>query len=133
MPSLQKMTIIGHVGKDAEMRYTPQGTAVTNFSVAVTETYKVGEEQRKSTIWFRVTTWGKRAETCNQYVKKGMLVQVEGKLKADDNGRPRIYTKTDGTSAADFEITAFDVLFLSRADSSPQTEQASPPDEEVPY
>ena len=76
--------IVGNVGKDPEMRYTPSGQAVTSFSIATNRQYTTGNgEQVKETVWFRVTTWGKQAEVCNQYVKKGMKVLVEGRLTPD--------------------------------------------------
>lgn len=110
--------IAGNVGKDPEMRYTPSGQAVTSFSVATNRQYTTGNgEQVKETIWFRVSTWGKTAETCNQYVKKGMKVLVEGRLTPDKTtGGPRIWTKQDGSAGASFEVTANTVRFLSRAD-----------------
>ena len=78
--------IVGNVGKDPEMRYTPSGQAVTSFSVATNRQYTAGNgEQVKETIWFRVSTWGKTAEVCNQYVKKGSKVLVEGRLTPDKN------------------------------------------------
>jgi single-strand DNA-binding protein len=77
MSNFQQTIVIGRVGKDAEMRYTGSGQAVTAFSVAVSKQYKnAAGEQVKNTNWFRVSAWGKSAEICNQYVKKGMLVQV---------------------------------------------------------
>lgn len=87
--------IVGNVGKDPEMRYTPSGQAVTSFSVATNRQYTGNNgEQVKETIWFRVSTWGKTAEVCNQYVKKGSKVLVEGRLTPDKNtGGPRIWTK----------------------------------------
>ena len=73
--------IAGNVGKDPEMRYTPSGQAVTSFSVATNRQYTTGNgEQVKETIWFRISTWGKTAEICNQYVKKGSKVLIEGRL-----------------------------------------------------
>ena len=107
--------IVGNVGKDPEMRYTPSGQAVTSFSVATNRQYTGNNgEQVKETIWFRVSTWGKTAEVCNQYVKKGSKVLVEGRLTPDKNtGGPRIWTKSDGTAGASFEITASNVRFLS--------------------
>ena len=128
MSNYQQTTIIGRVGKDAEMRYTGSGQAVTAFSVAVSKQYKnAAGEQVKNTNWFRVSAWGKSAEICNQYVKKGMLVQVVGELKGDENGNPKVYTKKDGTAAASFELTAFNVLFLSRVEGDqPPVEDESP-------
>jgi single-strand DNA-binding protein len=107
--------IVGNVGKDPEMRYTPSGQAVTSFSVATNRQYTGSNgEQVKETIWFRVSTWGKSAETCNQYVKKGSKVLVEGRLTPDKaTGGPRIWTKSDGSSGASFEVTANTVRFLS--------------------
>ena len=107
--------IEGNVGKDPEMRYTPSGQAVTSFSVATSRQYTAGNgEQVKETIWFRVSTWGKTAEVCNQYVKKGSKVLVEGRLTPYKNtGSPRIYTKQDGSAGTSFEVTASTVRFLS--------------------
>ena len=109
------LIIVGNVGKDPEMRYTPSGQAVKSFSVATNRQYTTGNgEQVKETIWFRVTTWGKQAEICNQYVKKGMKVLVEGRLTPDKaTGGPRTYTRPDGSTAASFEVTAGTVRFLS--------------------
>jgi single-strand DNA-binding protein len=107
--------IVGNVGKDPEMRYTPSGQAVTSFSVATNRQYTTGNgEQVKETIWFRVTTWGKQAEICNQYLKKGSKVLIEGRLTPDKGtGGPRIWTKQDGSAGASFEVTAGTVRFLS--------------------
>ena len=107
--------IAGNVGKDPEMRYMPDGKAVTSFSVATNRQYTASNgEQVKETIWFRVATWGKTAEVCNQYVKKGSKVLVEGRLTADKNtGGPKIWTRQDGTTGASFEISASNVRFLS--------------------
>lgn len=107
--------VVGNVGRDAEMRYTPSGAAVASFSVATNRQYTASNgEQVKETVWFRVSAWGKQAEVCNQYVKKGMKVLVEGRLNADPNsGGPRIWTGQDGSSRASFEVTAATVRFLS--------------------
>ena len=120
------LLIVGNVGKDAEMRYTPSGQAVTSFSVATSRKYTGGSgEQVEETIWFRVSTWGKVAEICNQYVKKGSKVLVEGRLTPDKaTGGPRVWTKQDGTAQASFEVTANTVRFLStrgegKSDSTP--------------
>lgn len=111
--------IIGNLGKDPEMRYTPSEQAVCSFSVASTRKYTSGNgEQVKETIWFRVQTWGKLAEVCNQYLKKGGLVYVEGRLIPDkQTGSPRVWSKQDGTAGASFEVNAQTVRFLSRMES----------------
>jgi len=110
-----QIIIVGNVGKDAEMRFTPSGQAVATFSVATSREYKdASGEQVKETIWFRVSTWGKTAEICNQYVKKGSKVLVEGRLTPDKStGGPRVWAKKDGTAQASFEVTANTVRFLS--------------------
>jgi single-strand DNA-binding protein len=111
----QTIIIAGNVGRDPEMRYTPSGQAVTSFSVATNRQYTSNNgELVKETIWFRVSAWGKQAETCNQYLKKGSKVLVEGRLTADPaTGGPRIWQAQDGASRASFEVSAQTVRFLS--------------------
>lgn len=101
--------LVGNVGRDPEMRYTPSGQAVTSFSVAVSD----GFGEKKKTVWFRVSAWEKTAEACNNYLHKGSRVLVEGRLNADEKGGPRIWNRQDGTPAASFEITASVVRFLT--------------------
>jgi single-strand DNA-binding protein len=123
-------TIVGRVGRDAEMRYTPTGQAVCSFSVAVSEEYTKDGQKIKKTKWIRVTSWGKQAEVHNQYVKKGMLVLVAGKLNGDENGNPKIFKKQDGSASASFEMTANTVQFLSRVEG----QEAAPAQEsEFPF
>jgi single-strand DNA-binding protein len=114
------LIIVGNVGRDPEMRYTPSGQAVTSFSVASNRKYTSSNgEQVNETIWFRVSAWGKQAEVCNQFLKKGSRVLIEGRLTPDRaTGGPRLWQKQDGTSAASFEVTAQTVRFLTtRAES----------------
>lgn len=112
--------IAGNVGREPEMRYTPTGQAVTTFSVAVNRMYSDSKgEKVKETIWFRITAWGKLAETCSQYVQKGNQVLIEGRLQPDpQSGGPRVFTRKDGTTAASYEIVASTVRFLGRRESS---------------
>lgn len=111
----QKVTIIGNLGSDPEMRYMQDGTAVTSFSVATNRKWKnkdgsPGEE----TVWFRVSAWRRLAETTNQYLSKGRQVFVEGRLTADkETGGPRVWTGNDGQPRASFELMALEVKFLS--------------------
>ncbi|MGW8143511.1 MAG: single-stranded DNA-binding protein [Anaerolineales bacterium] len=107
--------LVGNLGRDPEMRYTPSGQAVTNFNVATNRQYTNSDgEKVKETTWFRVSTWGKTAEITNQYLRKGSKVLVEGRLNPDpETGGPRIWNRQDGSSAASYEITANRVLFLS--------------------
>jgi single-strand DNA-binding protein len=112
--------LVGFLGRDPEMRYTPSGQAVTNFNIATNRQYTGSDgNQVKETTWFRISTWGKQAETCNQYLKKGSRVLVEGRLNPDPTtGGPRLWTRQDGTSAASYEVTASLVRFLtSRAEA----------------
>lgn len=111
-----KVILVGNLGRDPEMRYTPGGQAVTNLSVATNRTYTDNSgNQVKQTVWFRVAVWGKQAESCNQYLRKGRQVLVEGRLTGDDNGNPRIWTAQDGTPRASFEVNAETVRFLGGA------------------
>lgn len=112
--SFHTIILIGNLGRDPEMRYTPSGQPVTSFSVASNRSYTGSDGQKvDETIWFRVTAWGKQAETCNQYLHKGSKVLVEGRLTPDKSGSPRIWTKQDGTPGASFEVNAATVRFLS--------------------
>lgn len=134
--------IAGNVGRDAEMRYTPSGQAVASFSVATNREYMRNDEKVKETIWFRISAWGKQAEVCNQYVKKGMKVLVEGRLTADQStGGPRIWSGNDGAPKASFEVTAATVRFLSsRGDASDMVGAAQelggefvPSEDDIPF
>ena len=141
--------IVGNLGKDPEMRYTPSGQAVTNFRVATNRQYTGGDGQLvKESIWFRVSTWGKLAETCNQYLKRGRSVLIEGRLTPDkDTGGPRIWTRQDGTAGASFEVTANTVRFLGGREGSEENGNggndgymnstpapaAGPDDEDIPF
>ena len=111
-----KVIIVGNLGRDPEMRYTPQGTPVTNFSVATNRKWTSADgTPGEETVWFRVSAWGRMAEVCNEYLSKGRQVFVEGQLRPDpETGRPRIWTRQDGTPGASFEIRAFTVRFLGR-------------------
>ena len=106
--SLNKCMIIGNLGRDPEMRYTPQGTAVTSFSVAVSRSFnsRVGEPLEE-TVWFRVTAWNKLAEICNQYLTKGQRVYVEGRVSM------RMWDGNDGQKHGSLELTASDLMMLS--------------------
>ena len=113
MASLNKVMIIGNVGGEPEMRYTPDGKPVTSFRVATNRLYTTLEgERRQETEWFTVVAWGKLAEQCNQFLSKGRLVYAEGRLRTrswdDQSGQRRYRT----------EVIAERVNFLDRRDSS---------------
>lgn len=119
--SFHTVILAGNLGRDPEMRYTPGGQAVTNFSVAVDDSYTNNNGERVDrTIWFRVSTWGKQAESCNQYLKKGSKVLVEGRMVVDPaTGGPRTWSRQDGTTAASLEVRANTVRFLSSRGETP--------------
>jgi single-strand DNA-binding protein len=140
------LIIVGNLGRDPEMRYTPGGQAVTSFSVATSRQYTSSNGQLvKETVWFRVSAWGKQAETCNQYLKKGSKVLVEGRLSPDQaTGGPKTFTRKDGTSGASYDVTANTVRFLtSRAEGEssagvPASDDSFAPsagatDDEIPF
>ena len=109
----QKITIVGYLGKDPEMRYFDDGTPVTNFSVAASRKYTGADGQPvDETTWFRVSVVGKQAEACNTYLSKGRPVLIEGRLQPDSGGNPRVWTRDDGTPNASFEVRANIVQFL---------------------
>ena len=108
-----RVEFIGNLGQDPEMRYTPSGTAVTNFNVAVNRKYKLGDgTEKEETTWIRVSAFGKLAEITNEYLEKGRQVFVEGKLVPDENGAPRIWEGSDGQARASFEVRADTIKFL---------------------
>ena len=144
-----KVTIIGNLGQDPEMRYTPSGTAVTNFTVATTD--KVSKERTPDcpdgwkesynsknwelTTWWRVTAWRQLAETCNQFLTKGKQVYIEGVVNgAAVNGSqyPRIWTGNDGTPRANFEVTARVVRFLGGRGGAAEVAGDEGPEEPPP-
>ena len=116
----QKIIIVGNLGGDPEMRYMPDGTAVTNFSLATNRKWTDGAgNPQEEVTWFRVSTWRRVAENCNQYLQRGSKVLVEGRIKPDPStGSPRLYQRQDGTVGASYEITADTVRFLSGRDDS---------------
>jgi len=126
-----KIIIIGNLGRDPEMRYTQDGTPVTNFSVATNRKWTNQDGSKgEETIWFRVSAWKRLAETCNQYLQKGRQVLVEGQLKPDPaTGGPRIWTGNDGVARAQYEITAFTVRFLGGRGEAPPAEVPGAPEE----
>ncbi len=114
MANLNKVMIIGNVGSDPEMRFTPNGNPVTSFRVATNRVYTTPEGERKQeTDWFTIVTWNKLAEQCNQFLSKGRLVYVEGRL------HNRSWEGQDGQKRFRTEIIANRVTFLDRQSSSP--------------
>ena len=108
--SFNKIIIVGNLGRDPELRYTPQGTAVCNFSAATNERRrdKAGEQQDVTT-WFRVNAWGRQAENVSKYLAKGRRVYVEGRLHVEE------WNDRDGKSRYTLEVNASDVQFLDSA------------------
>src|SRR5664279_4016663 len=105
--SLNKAMIIGNLGRDPEMRYTPNGQAVTQFTVAVNRSYRVGEEWKEETEWFRVVAWAQLAERTAEHLRKGNKVYVEGRLQTrsweDKDGQKRYTCLLYTSDAADEE------------------------------
>ncbi len=130
----QQIIIVGNLGKDPEMRYTPSGTPVTSMNIASNRKYTGSDGQVvKETTWFRVSVFGKSAETCAQYLKKGSAVLVEGRLTPDKNsGGPRTYQRQDGTTGATYEVFANTVRFLSSRGEGGPGAASAPGEEDVP-
>ena len=100
MASWAQTIIAGHLGRDPETRYLPSGDAVTNFSVAVTESWKKDGEKKEQTTWYRVNAFGKLAEICGQYLKKGSSVLIVGKMQQ------REWNDKDGNKRESWELRA---------------------------
>lgn len=116
---MNKIILIGNVGREPEMRFTPDGKPVVDFSLAVTKKYR-GED---FTEWFKVTAWGKLAETVNQYVTKGMKVMAEGRVELEE-------WDSDNGKRSQMKVTASSVEFLSKSDK-PQEEEAENTSDEI--
>ena len=116
--SVNKVILVGRLGRDPETRFTSGGSAVTNFSVATDESYKdkSGERQKK-TEWHKIVVWGKQAEVAQQYLKKGSLVFIDGQIQT------RQWTNKEGANQTAFEIKANNFRML---DKSPSQGQAAP-------
>jgi len=120
---MHKITIIGHLGRDPEMRYTPEGQGVTTFSVASSRKYKTSSgEQKEETEWFNVSAWGKLAEICNQYLTKGKQVYVEGRLKT------RTYETQAGETRFSLDVSCSEIQFLGggQGQGEPAVEDREP-------
>ena len=118
MPSLNKLTIIGNVGNEPEMRFTPNGKPVTSFSVATNWLYTTSQgERRQETEWFNVVAWNRLAEQCNQFLAKGRLVYVEGRIHT------RSWEGQDGQQHTRAEVIASRVIFLERRGAAPGEEK----------
>ncbi|HSF23940.1 MAG TPA: single-stranded DNA-binding protein [Blastocatellia bacterium] len=121
MASFNKVILVGYLGRDPELRYTPEGTAVCNFSMATTERKKSKSgEFHDVTTWFRVTLWRRQAEVASQYLSKGRQVYVEGRLSMTE------YQDRDGNTRTSLEVQGTDIQFIgSRGDEgSPREPRA---------
>ncbi|HSG26467.1 MAG TPA: single-stranded DNA-binding protein [Anaerolineales bacterium] len=105
---LNKVMVIGHLGRDPEMRYTPSGRPVTNFNVATSRSWKTSDNERRTeTEWFNVVAWGSLAEICNQYLTKGQQVYIEGRLQTRR-------WEEDGVHRSTVEIVAKEMVMLGK-------------------
>jgi single-strand DNA-binding protein len=121
----QQITIVGYVGRNAELRYTPSGKAVANFSVATSKISGSGEDRKEKTTWFTVTVWETRAEMAAEYVKKGMRIMAVGEVAAN------AYTSKDGTAQATLELTAHQLIFMSSKAEAERRGDGNKPVEET--
>jgi single-strand DNA-binding protein len=124
---INKVIIVGNLGRDPEVRYSQAGMAICNFSVAVTERVKDGDAWKEATEWFRVVTFGKTAETAGQYLQKGRQVYVEGRLKTSK------YKDKEGAEKTSVELVANTVQFLGGPkDGAARDENAPAPSKGAP-
>lgn len=137
MASFNKIVIVGYLGRDPEIRFSPTGTAVCKFSIATTEKRKnIAGKPEDITTWFQAVTFGRHAEICNQYLSKGKQVYIEGRLRLDE------WTDREGQPRVTLEVTVLDVQFIgSQADSSnsvgtykqQHTPESPAPPQSAPY
>jgi single-strand DNA-binding protein len=142
--SFNKIILVGNLGRDPELRYTPQGTPVCSFSLATNERRKDRNtgENNDITTWFRVTLWGRQAETASQYLTRGRPVYIEGRLRVEE------WTDRDGKPRHTLEVNATDMQFVgggrgdeagapqakaAAAANDPIPDAGSPTDDDVPF
>jgi len=131
--NFNKVILCGHLSSDPEVRYTPNGTAITGFSLAVNRSFKKNNELQKEVSFFEVTVFGKNAENCGQYLSKGSGVLIEGRLKQD------VWQADDGSKRSKVKVIADHVQFLSKPKEGSGTSEkgGSDPsqvfDEEIPF
>lgn len=143
--SFNKITLVGNLGRDPELRYTPQGTPVCSFSLATNERRKdrTTGENNDITTWFRVTLWGRQAETASQYLTRGRPVYIEGRLRVEE------WTDRDGKQRHTLEVHATDMQFIggggrgdesgaapSKPDAAPRESAPEPADlsdDDIPF
>jgi single-strand DNA-binding protein len=127
MPGLNKVQLIGYLGADPEARFTPGGKKVTTFNMAVTRSWRDAEgEKKEATEWVKIETWSGLAEICAQYLKKGSLTYVEGRLQTDKwevEGEPRSRTK----------VVASEMQMLDRKQEAGESHVVSEEGEEYPF
>ena len=118
--SFNRIILVGNLGRDPELRYTPQGTPVCSFSMATNERRKDRNgEMQDQTTWFKVTLWGRQAETASQYLHKGKPVYIEGRLRVEE------WTDRDGKPRQTLEVTATDMQFIGSRGEEPVAERAA--------
>lgn len=126
MPALNRVQIIGRLGKDPEGKFTPTGKKVSHFSVAISNRWKSKEgEAKEYTEWVNVEAWGRLGEICQEYLKKGSLVFVEGRLKTDkyeDKGENRYYTKVVALSMQMLDRKSNDEPMMTVEEDAPEYE-----------
>ena len=133
MANFNKVILIGNLTRDPELRYTPSGSAVTTLGLAINNKYKQGDEWKEDTCFIDCVVFGKRAESCNEYLNKGAPVLVEGRL------RWRSWEGQDGQKRSKHEVVANNIQFIPRGPGSPQGAKPLPaedeafPEEEPPF
>ena len=126
MARLNKVMLIGNVGQDPELRYTPDGNPVANFSIAVNRRRRVGDEYKDETEWFNIVCFSRTAENVNQYLTKGQKVYVEGRFQSSE------YVGQDGNQRKSFEVIANEVTFLSTKNEADSINQNAAQSTEKP-
>jgi len=127
--SYQKLILVGNLGSEPEMRFTAEGTPVTNFSLAVNRTYTVNDQKVEEVTWFRVACWQRMAEIAADYLKKGYQVMIEARLAPEI----RIWTDQQGTQRASYEVTCERLVLLANRDNAdPAQAQPAQPQARAP-
>jgi single-strand DNA-binding protein len=127
MVSYNRVTLVGNLVRDPELRYIPSGTAVCTFALAMSRKYKQGEEWKESTCFIDIEVWGRQAETSGEYLKKGRQVLVEGRIEQDR------WEAQDGAKRSKHKVVASQVVFLGPKSEGQPDATERPPEDDIPF
>lgn len=129
MASFNRITLVGNLVRDPELKYIPSGTPICSFAIAVNRKYKQGDDWKESTCFIDIETWGRQAETASEYLKKGRQVLIDGRLEQDR------WEAQDGSKRSKHKVVANQIVFLGGRDQDGAAASVNdkPVDDDIPF